>query len=511
MAELLEICSKFFGNNKTGCSNVLMAFQQRTTRMNGGMGSGSMKIGQHTQFVNFILNSGDFMDHFDAEFNKASGTVFPHQDPTRAREVHGGEYLKTRVTKQQRFTREDLVEYLKASEYFHEYYTNALKEVHRFYFNDDLDPLELDRLLKKVRHEFDFTNEKSTANDVDEYLHRLVREEHNDGDDALERGVAVERLDDRPFQAMFRMRFDRLPTMGEIREYNDFMSDHAKVVTMYFQTRYKRYNVFAQKVCEAFFAVFGRDITSFELIKYYDAFSKAADDAETDALIRRYHANFTTKYNKVVSIFKDYLNSPVDYFEFVKRYIEYMEENDTDYDDLIIDMVVGYDRYMLVMRDQIRTVYKTTFDRDITEHDMDYFYERAYKDRLSIVCESLPVIVTSLKTQTDTYVATVHEIMQRVLRRAADPEEEVYYVDYFRDQTTSLKPEIRMEDELYESLEYHDVLKSMIAERFSDERKNNKPPGRSELFKMLTHVLNVPDRMLKRDPDAVIAELKRHF
>ena len=510
MTELLETCSKFFETNNAGCSNVLMAFQQRTTRMNGGMGCGSMKIGQHNQFVNFILNSSDFIDHFDGEFNKASNIVFPHQDASRTREVLGGEYLKTRVTKQQRFARKDLVEYLKGSDYFEEYYTNALKEVHRFYFKDDLDVGELDRLLKTLRQDFDFTNEKHTATAVDEYLHKLVRDTHGDSVGARERsGITTERIkDDTPFQALFRKRFDRLPNMDDIREFNDFVSDHAKMVTMYFETRYQRYNVFAKKVCEAFFTVFGRDITSFELIKYYDVFSAGA---ETDALIRRYHANFTTKHNKVVSIFKDYLNSPVDYFEFVKRYIEYMEENDTDYDDLIIDMVVGYDRYMLVMRDQIRTVYKTTFDRDITEHDMDYFYERAYKDRLSIVCESLPVIVTSLKTQTDTYVAAVHEIVHRVLRRAADPEEEVCYVDYFRDQTTSLKPEIRLEDELYESLEYHDVLKSMIAERFSDEKKDSKPPGRSELFKMLTHVLNVPDRMLKRDPEAVIAELKRHF
>ena len=126
---------------------------------------------------------------------------------------------------------------------------------------------------------------------------------------------------------------------------------------------------------------------------------------------------------------------------------------------------------------------------------------------MSIVCESLPIIVSALKKETDEYVAKIQEIMMRVLKRKADLTEEVTYIDYFRHQPSNLKPEIRLEDELYESLEYHDVLKEAIANQFAGD----KQLGRSELFKMLTHILNVPDKMLKRDVRAVFDELNKNY
>lgn len=500
MTELHESCSKFFGTNKKACSNVLMAFQQRTNRVNGGS-TNTLKAGQHIQFVNFVINSDEFITHFNSEFGSVVARVFPGATHSELRESMGGDYLKTRVTKQQRLVRQDLITYLKETPYFETYYTDFIREVYRFYFSDTIGKHLTNDLLKRVREEYDFENDNVVS--VDHYMHNIVREQ---GGEAFDETARRQPLSDTPFQAMFQMRFDRLPEMDEIREFNDFMTNESKMITMYFETRYKRYNVFAKRVCDRFFSIFNRDITSFELIKYYDTFTQGGEN-ETDECIRRYYENFTIKFNKVVTIFKDFLNEPVDYFEFVKRYIDYMEENDTNYDETIIDIVIGYDGYQNVMHNQIRSVYKSTFDHNITDHDMNYFYERAHKDRLSIVCESLPIIVSTLKRETDEYIATIHEIVMRVLNRKADLTEEVTYIDYFRHKPSNLKPEIRLENELYESLEYHDVLKEAIANQFAGD----KQLGRSELFKMLTHILKVPDKMLKRDARAVFDELNNNY
>ena len=502
MTELIESCSKFFGTNNKAYSNVLMAYQQRTNRVNGGS-TNTLKVGQYIQFVNFVINSEEFITHFNNEFGSVVARVFPGAPHSELRESMGGDFLKTRVSKQQRLARQDLIVYLKDSAYFEKYYADFIREVYRFYFSDTIGKHLTNDLLKQVREGYDFEDEHDGVVSVDQYVHNIVREQ---GGEASDETARRQPLSDTPFQALFRLRFDRLPEMDEIREFNDFMTNESKMITMYFETRYKRYNVFAKRVCDRFFSIFNRDITSFEMIKYYDTFTQG-DESETDQHIRRYHENFTIKFGKVVTIFKDFLSEPLDYFEFVKRYIDYMEEDDTNYDETIIDIVIGYDSYQNVMHDQIRSVYKSTFDRNITDHDMNYFYEQAHNDRLSIVCESLPIIVSTLKKETDEYIATIHAIMTRVLNRKADLTEEVTYIDYFRHKPSNLKPDIRLENELYESLEYHDVLKEAIANQFAGD----KQLGRSELFKMLTHILKVPDKMLKRDARAVFDELNTNY
>ena len=180
MTELHESCSKFFGTNSKACSNVLMAFQQRINRVNGGS-TNTLKVGQHVQFVNFVINSDEFITHFNNEFGSVVARVFPGAPHGELRDSMGGDYLKTRVTKQQRLSRQDLITYLKESAYFETYYADFIREVYRFYFSDTIGKHLTDNLLKRVREEYDF--ETNDVVGVDNYVHDIVREEGGEAGD----------------------------------------------------------------------------------------------------------------------------------------------------------------------------------------------------------------------------------------------------------------------------------------------------------------------------------------
>lgn len=509
MSGLHEICQKFFGDS-TACSSVLMSYENRITRPSGGVSN--TKMNQTLQFVNFVINSSEFIKHFGEQFERMRAKTFP--DSEHSLEELKQTYLKSRVTKKQAFSVSDLEQYLKESDQFVRHYREIVDNVYKYYFNNTMSDEIFERVLERVRG----VSFHADAFDLNECVHKIVRETVSPTDVGGDGGRSGVSVDDNHFQARYGRRFGGVPGMGEIRAFNEFMSDSSKVIDLYFENRYRRYNLFAERVMHHFFKVFERDITAFELVKYYETFATfteeggvdtdIADQLRMEREISQYHANFLNKFKKVSNIYNNYLNQSIEYDRFVKLYIDYMDVKDADYDTTIIGIVVHYDQYKLVMIEKVKSIYRNTFDAEISPNDLDYFYERAHRDQLSLVCESLPTVISALKEETDTFNKTIGAIMWKVLKREADLTEEIAFIAYFRYNTSNVNPDIRLENELYESLEYHDVLKSTISEEYCQER--GLTVNRSDLFKMLTHILTLEDKLIKRDVRKVFALLDEY-
>lgn len=508
MANLHEICQKFFGDSKA-CSNVLMSYQQRVTRTNGGVSN--LKLNQNVQFVNFIINSEEFTTYYGERFDDTKAKMFPDdENPLHELKL---DFLKTQVSKKQVFAIGDLEQYLKDSAYFTNYYKDFARSVYTFYFNDDMEDVVYETVLEHIRRiEF-----REAGLDLNARVHAIVRDIRPITTVDSSKRPPSTAGDEHRFQNLYESRFGGLPNVHEIREFNEFMGKQSNIVDLYFEHRYRQYNIFAKQVMDHFYHVFHRDITAIELIKYYGAFavvspgaarastSECVDQSHMANAIAEYHANFSTKFKTVSNIYNDFLSRPIEYDEFVKLYIDHMQTEDAEYHDSIVQVVVQYERYKTVMIDKIKNIYKNTFDVNVSQNDLDYFYECTHRDHLSLVSENLPVVISGLKEETDGFKAVIRATMQKVLQRDADIQEEISFIDYFRYNVTNVKPDIRLEDELYESLEYHDVLKTIIQEQYCKER--NLQTNRSDLFKMLTHVLNMDDKLIKRNAAKVFSEL----
>jgi hypothetical protein len=110
-----------------------------------------------------------------------------------------------------------------------------------------------------------------------------------------------------------------------------------------------------------------------------------------------------------------------------------------------------------------------------------------------------------LKDETDAYNDIINKKVHYILQRDTDQLEMDTYLMYYRYCNESdLDPSTRLENELYESLEYHDILKDFIQERYN---KVNK----SELFKMLNTIIKCTNKMTKRNKETVFNFLDTNY
>jgi hypothetical protein len=143
-------------------------------------------------------------------------------------------------------------------------------------------------------------------------------------------------------------------------------------------------------ILKTFDNIFHRDITVFEYVKYYSTFS---NDCESS--IKEYHANFTKKFKIVMNVYNNFLNSKLDYVTFIHSFLALLETDDDDFHNKAIDIVINYTEYLKVMFDKMKQIYKNTYTTNITDLDLQYFFEKIYKQKLNLMDDNLLKLVTS--------------------------------------------------------------------------------------------------------------------
>ena len=265
---------------------------------------------------------------------------------------------------------------------------------------------------------------------------------------------------------------------------------------MYFSNRYQNKSWHTNAIIDYFSSVFNRDITVQEYVKYYDIFCN-----NIEVNINSYLENFKKKFGIVSNIFIAYLDKATNHTEFIHLYLDYIDMEENEFMDKIIEITIKYDTYEEVMKNKVVSIYKSSFSEDITTIDVKFFFEEIRKEKLSLVDECLPKNVTSLKEQTDTYENIMKSKFNIILQRDPDRSEMDFYIEYFRKPVSGLRPEITLENELYESLEYHDIVKQIIISIIQDRTK--LIPNKSIVFKHLSNILNSTDANMKRNIESI--------
>lgn len=493
-----SLCSKFFNNDTNIISNIVMSFQQQVKQSNNKMTKSSM--------INYIINSKQFQEYYEKIFFEVVRKLIPKENINNSFSILKQKFLREVIQTSDECSESSIESFIKNSEAFESIYSNIIENTYNYYYNSKLVENEKKDLLNYVKSIKFLEIESETINSliVKEILR--ISTDINSKQEDLEINYTLNEYNEH-FEELYKTKYKKEPCLRTVTEFQDFMKSKKHIIDLYFYDKYTDYSKSSSNIIEIFYNIFNRDITVFEYIKYFAYFSD--DEQNMTNKIKEYHHNFDKKYNIIFSVYSDFLNKKIDYNSFVKNYLELIEQSDSDFRDLIIARIVEYSSYDSVMKEKIKKIYTNTYTIEISNLDLLYFYHKVHNEKYSLIDEKLPQIITSLKEETDQYVSKINTVSNSILLRDAEHTEIEEYINYFRNNhDNNLKPEIKLENELYESLEYHDILKDII-NKYGE--KTNKKLTKSNIFTMLQYLLNLDDSYIKRDSQKIFKILESKF
>ena len=204
-----------------------------------------------------------------------------------------------------------------------------------------------------------------------------------------------------------------------------------------------------------------------------------------------YKSKFDIKYNICTNLHNLYTGKSLDIHYFCKVFFEYIDENNDDYTKNVINILIDTEIYKTTMIKTISDIYLNQFDKTILESDINYYYNNVYQEKLNLQDENLLKLITQLNNETNNYIENIHKLYQEILNRKADDTEIVDGLKIYR-SNVKLDPSFHIKDILYESIEYHDVLKTWIIETFNLSKN-------SVIYTILRFILENKDNKIKRD------------
>lgn len=475
-----------------------MSFQQQVKQSNSKLNKSNM--------INYIINSQQFQEYYEKLFFKVVHKIIPKDDISNNFTILKQKFLRDIVQTSNECSELSIENFIKESDDFKSIYTNIIENTYDYYYNDELRENKKDDLLNYVKS-IEFMKKESDS--IDELIVKEIfknKKENNSKEQNIEKKYTLNENNEH-FQKLYKTKYKKDPCLRTVTEFQDFMKCKKNIIDLYFYDKYTDYSKSSSDIIDIFYNVFNRDITVFEFIKYFSYFSDYEED--NSKRIEDYHYNFDKKYNIIFSVYTDFLNKKIDYNAFVKNYLYLIDESDSDFRNLIIEKIVEYPSYDSVMKDKIKKIYTNTYTTEISSLDLLYFYYKVHYEKYSLVDEKLPQMITFLKEETDAYVSKIHTVFNNILLRDAEHSEIEEYIDYFRsNHNESLKPEIKLENELYESLEYHDILKDIINKYGA---KINKDFTKSNVFTMLQYLLKLDDIYIKRDSQKIFKILESKY
>ena len=456
--------------------------------------------------INYIINSKQFQEYYEKLFFKVVHKIIPKDDISNNFTILKQKFLREVVQTSNECSELSIENFIKESDDFKSIYTNIIENTYDYYYNDELRENKKDDLLNYVKS-IEFM--KIESDSIDELIVKEIlknTKENNSKEQSIEKNFTLNENNEH-FQKLYKTKYKKDPSLRTVTEFQDFMKCKKNIIDLYFYDKYTDYSKSSSDIIDTFYNIFNRDITVFEFIKYFSYFSDYEED--NSKKIEDYHNNFDKKYNIIFSVYTDFLNKKIDYNAFVKNYLYLIDESDSDFRNLIIEKIVEYPSYDSVMKEKIKKIYSNTYTIEISILDLLYFYHKVHNEKYSLIDEKLPQMITSLKEETDMYVSKINTVSNNILLRNAEHSEIEEYIDYFRNNhDDNLKPEIKLENELFESLEYHDILKDIINEY---GKTMNKKLTKSNIFTMLQYLLNLEDIYIKRDSQKIFNTLQSKF
>ena len=491
-----EVLQSFFHDDIVRINDMIASYN-----------SNQQSYSKHT-LVNFIVNNDLYKDYYtsvcDSLFKKVFGKDVPHTMTTFMESYH-----KNITLVNQCFEKQVLQDNLKQSNEFKNHFVRLIEELYHHYTDTYICKTHTELVLDKLKS-IDF-NDVTLC--IDQELQTYIKEHIHHGNANM--GNETECED--PLTISFNERYVKAfqtntpPSTSEFLEYKTFSETPELVMDAYLQIKNSSYDPLFTIKTNTFLELFDREMTVFE----YKMFSNLDFvNCDIKTCITEYHAIFNEKYKVATNLYRLYFDDQLDHHIFCRSFLDYVNCSQDEFCRNVINCMIQTDKYINVMNLKIASIYKKNYETVISEIDSVYFFSEIIKKKLHLEDEELPQTISQLKNQTDEHLNTLNNVFQKVLQRDADVFEKDQYIYYFRDgydmsgnkqvSDSRYKASLLIEHELYESMEYQDVLKDWLKE--SLQMKNH-----SILYKIMLYITKLDETELIRNKTVLLEKLKKEF
>lgn len=496
-----SIISKFFHDKSNIYVKDLLFHIKQSSK--------TSKQNNESNIINIILNSSEFNDYLSMIFEKIYCMYFDKDENIIS--TMKKRFFQEIVRTKKEFNIDELKGYIKDSKEFEEYYDKIIKSLASFLCNksiiDEKHVAEIMKMFKDINLEdylgcVDAENVENhmSLQTVNEILTRLIIYKLDKTDEEIELNK-INQNDREYFIIRHQKQFGKNSSINnDIVRFEEFIGNKTNLIDIYFNVVYNEINDnYFEKMVEYFLNVFGREMTVYE---YKNIYTLSKHD-NYDKVIMNYKNKFDVKYKIAKNLHHLYTGKQLDIHYFCKVFFEYIDENDDNFTKNVINILINTDNYKTTMINTISDIYFNQFDKQILKTDIDYYYLKVYQQKLNLEDEKLLKLVLELNKETNTFINKINEIYEEILKRKAEDDEIVEGLDIYR-SNVKLDPSFYIKDILYESMEYHDVLKKWIIETF-------KLSKNSTIYSVLRFILENKDSKIKRDKSLLKELVSKEF
>jgi hypothetical protein len=269
-----------------------------------------------------------------------------------------------------------------------------------------------------------------------------------------------------------------------------------------------------RKLAARWAAVVGRPMFATELVRHLPATAEAAKQFGASfsglaAFARKAYDRQTQSFLAARQVYREYLAEELSEEAFLEKEIfTYVDDEDPGaFKARIEDDILDGDFYSVKMRARLSDVYRAGFGLAMHGDDVEHCFDIARISRATVSGDAANRIATSLNQEVESISLRVSEVYLDVLGRDPDEAEVRDEVQEFRrhvpksfytgsggpigDSPTIFDPAAEdLRFRLHRSLEFHDVLKRVIAEKTGVGGARNGAGGNRELFRALRTLLD---------------------
>lgn len=196
-----------------------------------------------------------------------------------------------------------------------------------------------------------------------------------------------------------------------------------------------------------------------------------------------YDYNEYEKYQSIVKVlYKRYMDSDIDEYLYTLEYISHKEKHILEnLETNTLDSLIVSDVYYNKIKNSLKEKYKLLYATEIENNDLEYFFYKSREELLFINDVRIEELIIVWKSQTDNYIYEIYETYLKLLDRKPDVHETNDILNKYR--YTHINPVEYMERNIIQSLEFNDVLKKMICEKYKDNTDKDILP--SILYKII--------------------------
>jgi hypothetical protein len=452
---------------------------------------------KRTNPLSWVLNSDLFKSTLRSAFEEMASILLEEGDRFPSSFLRS---FVSVVQKAERFNRSLLLVFLMDQSYVQGILRKKLERTHLFFRRDPPVSEELNAYLAALKSSL-LETPPVCKTDVEKVVKSVVR------------ASAISLLKEGEEQDLFIKTYNREtgeePPSKVLGDFNEFMENRSRLFEVYINYTKRSYDFKFEEIVSGFKAVFGREITVYELRSLQ---RRVLEGEEISAVLARYKSNYRQMYDIFEDVFQEFLTRAPELFEFVREFSEEIlqkvsfETEAVQFKEHVIDLILNGPEYMEVTTKFVRQFFESIINRGevpLTSEDVRYFAHRLREGRLSVRDHSSLECMHQMLSEWTAQKEEIEELFETILGRACEPDESAKFVEYYRwDDRKGVRTKIVIGEELYMSLEYQDVIKTKIT------RLVPKIP-RASLYSIMAKGIESDEIKTLRSDEEILAFTKR--